>query len=193
MSKCAYQQRTDAHRRPAPSEGKAMKNSSWLPRDTRITEALAWICAIASLVITVVRIPQLPDTIPTHFDINGTPNGWGSPTSLLALPIIILIVNAAVSLIVRKVDPKYWNRPGTLQPGDEQAWYKASARGCTWTELECSLFCLLLQFDLLEGRSSAVIPLAIALLIALGVTFYVLMKPFYTRKQKDQAKDESDE
>lgn len=170
-----------------------MKNSSWLPRDARITEALAWICAIASLVITVVRIPQLPDTIPTHFDINGIPNGWGSPTSLLALPIIILIVNAAVSLIVRKVDPKYWNRPGTLQPGDEQAWYKASARGCTWTELECSLFCLLLQFDLLNGRSNTVIPLAIALLIVLGVTFYVLMKPFYARKQKDQAKDESDE
>ena len=68
-----------------------MKNSSWLPRDARITEALAWICAIASLVITVVRIPQLPDTIPTHFDINGIPNGWGSPTSLLALPIIMAL------------------------------------------------------------------------------------------------------
>ena len=170
-----------------------MKNSSWLPRDARITEALAWICAIASLVITVVRIPQLPDTIPTHFDINGIPNGWGSPTSLLALPIIILVVNAAVSLIVRKVDPKYWNRPGTLRAGDEQAWYKASARGCTWTELECAAFMLLMQLELLEGRSSAVIPLAIALLIALGVTFYVLMKPFYMRKRKDQAKDKSDE
>ena len=153
-----------------------MKNSSWLPRDARITEALAWICAIASLVVTAVRIPQLPDTIPTHFDINGIPNGWGSPTSLLALPIIILIVNA-----------------GTLQPGDEPAWYKASARGCTWTELECAAFMLLMQLGLLEGRSSAVIPLAIALLVALGVTFYVLMKPFYTRKQKDQTKDKSGE
>lgn len=170
-----------------------MKNSSWLPRGARITEALAWICAIASLVITVVRIPQLPDTIPTHFDINGIPNGWGSPASLLALPIIILIANAIISLVVHAVDPKYWNRPGILQPGKEQAWYKASARGCTWTELECAAFMLLMQLELLEGRSSAVIPLAIALLIALGVTFYVLMKPFYTRKRKDQAKDKSDE
>lgn len=107
-----------------------MKNSSWFPRDARITEALAWLGVIASLAITIVRIPQLPDTIPTHFDINGTPNGWGSPTSLLALPIIILVVNAAVSLIVHKVDPKYWNRPGTLRPSDEPAWYNASARGC---------------------------------------------------------------
>ena len=52
---------------------------------------------------------------------------------------------------------------------------------------------LLMQLGLLEGRSSAVIPLAIALLVALGITFYVLMKPFYTRKQKDQAKDKSGE
>lgn len=170
-----------------------MKNSSWFPRDARITEALAWLGVIASLAITIVRIPQLPDTIPTHFDINGTPNGWGSPASLLALPIIILIANAIISLVVHAVDPKYWNRPGILQPGKEQAWYKASARGCTWTGLECSLFCLLLQFGLLNGRSNTVIPLAIALLIALGVTFYVLMKPFYTRKQKDQAKDEPGE
>ena len=166
-----------------------MKNSSWLPRDARITEALAWICAIASLVITVVRIPQLPDTIPTHFDINGIPNGWGSPTSLLALPIIILVVNAAVSLIVRKVDPKYWNRPGTLRPGDEPAWYKASARGCTWTELECAAFMLLMQLELLEGRSSAVIPLAIALLAAMAVTFFVLLRPFYFKKKILQEKE----
>ena len=166
-----------------------MKNSSWLPRSARITEALAWICAIASLVITVVRIPQLPDTIPTHFDINGIPNGWGSPTSLLALPIIILVVNAAVSLIVRKVDPKYWNRPGTLRPGDEPAWYKASARGCTWTGLECSLFCLLLQFGLINGRSNTVIPLAIALLAAMAVTFFVLLRPFYSKKKILQKKE----
>ena len=170
-----------------------MKNNSWLPRDARITEALAWVCVIASLAITIVRIPQLPDTIPTHFDINGIPNGWGSPTSLLALPIIILIVNAAVSLIVRKVDPKYWNRPGTLQPDDEQAWYKASTRGCTWTELECAAFMLLMQLEFLEGRSGAAIPLVVALLIALGATFFVLMKPFYTRKRKDQVKDKPGE
>ena len=170
-----------------------MKNSEWLPRDARIAEALAWICVIASLVITVVRIPQMPDTVPAHFDINGIPDGWGSPKSLLALPIIILIVNAAISLIVRKVDPKYWNRPGTLQPGDEEAWYKASTRGCTWTEFECAAFILFLQLGLLEGRSGAVIPLVIALLVVLGITFYVLMKPFYARKKKDQAKDKSSE
>ena len=80
-----------------------------------------------------------------------------------------------------------------MEPGDEQAWYKASARGCTWTELECAAFMLLMQLGLLEGRSSTVIPLAVALLIALGVTFYVLMKPFYARERKDQAKDKSDE
>ena len=166
-----------------------MKNSSWLPRGARITEALAWICAIASLVITVVRIPQLPDTIPTHFDINGIPNGWGSPASLLALPIIILIANAIISLVVHAVDPKYWNRPGILQPGKEQAWYNASARGCVWIELECSLFCLLLQFGLLNGRSNTVIPLAIALLAAMAVTFFVLLRPFYSKKKILQKKE----
>lgn len=31
---------------------------------------------------------HLPDRIPTHFDISGNPNGWGSPRVLMLLPAI---------------------------------------------------------------------------------------------------------
>jgi uncharacterized membrane protein len=30
----------------------------------------------------------LPARVPTHFDISGTPNAWGSPQTLLLLPIV---------------------------------------------------------------------------------------------------------
>jgi len=31
---------------------------------------------------------RLPDRVPTHFDITGHPNGWGSPTILWLLPAV---------------------------------------------------------------------------------------------------------
>src|ERR1017187_4836177 len=31
---------------------------------------------------------RLPDRIPTHFDMAGNANGWGSPAMLLLLPVI---------------------------------------------------------------------------------------------------------
>src|ERR1700752_4339449 len=31
---------------------------------------------------------QLPDRIPTHFDISGQPNAWGSPSFLWFLPVV---------------------------------------------------------------------------------------------------------
>jgi uncharacterized membrane protein len=44
---------------------------------------------------------RLPDRIPIHFDIAGHPNGWGSPTSFIFLPILSLVLFLFLTVIAR--------------------------------------------------------------------------------------------
>lgn len=44
---------------------------------------------------------RLPDRIPTHFDGSGQPNGWGSPSALLLLPLVALAIYLGITLTSR--------------------------------------------------------------------------------------------
>src|SRR5579863_833739 len=49
---------------------------------------------------------SLPDRIPTHFDISGQPNAWGSPQFLWLLPVVgtglYLLMTALASIRFRR-------------------------------------------------------------------------------------------
>lgn len=59
--------------------------------------ALAWLSWITYQAIYGPH--HLPERIPTHFDMAGNPNGWGSPVGLLLLPIIGLAVYLFMTVI----------------------------------------------------------------------------------------------
>jgi uncharacterized membrane protein len=44
---------------------------------------------------------HLPDKIPTHYDAAGNPNGWDSSSSLLALPLVALVVYLIMTAVSR--------------------------------------------------------------------------------------------
>jgi uncharacterized membrane protein len=53
--------------------------------------------------------PGLPDTIPTHFGIDGKPDAWGKKDSIFMLPAIMGGMSLFVYLLlsnIRKIDPK---------------------------------------------------------------------------------------
>lgn len=53
--------------------------------------------------------PDLPDRIPTHFDINGKPDAWGKKESIFILPLVMGGMGLFVYLLlanIRKIDPK---------------------------------------------------------------------------------------
>ena len=51
---------------------------------------------------------RLPARIPTHFDISGNPNGWGSPNTLLLIPIVAtgmyLLITVLASIPTTRVN-----------------------------------------------------------------------------------------
>jgi uncharacterized membrane protein len=50
--------------------------------------------------LTWTAYPALPDTIPTHFDIQGLPDGWGSKNEILIFPLISLFIFLLLSGII---------------------------------------------------------------------------------------------
>ena len=53
-------------------------------------KTLKWILCILTVLSTVFMLFILPDTVPVHFDISGTPDRWGSKFELLLLPVVLI-------------------------------------------------------------------------------------------------------
>ncbi len=57
---------------------------------------------------------QLPDQVPTHWDINGQVDGWSSkPFAVFALPLFIAVIHW-VCFLVTTADPKNQNLDGKM-------------------------------------------------------------------------------
>jgi len=67
------------------------------------------IITLLPIVVGLLLWDKLPDMIPTHFGMDGTPNGWSSkPFTVFGLPALMLFFHW-LCLGVTSVDPKYDN------------------------------------------------------------------------------------
>ena len=78
------------------------------------TLILTSIVILIPIVVGCMLWNKLPDTIPTHFGMDGTPNGWSSkPFTVFGLPILILFLHL-LCLGATSLDPKYYNMSDKL-------------------------------------------------------------------------------
>ena len=82
-----------------------MKNDDKMKYTTIITT----IVCLIPVIIGAILYPKLPDTIVTHWDASGNPNGW-SPKMVGAIvfPGSLVLVNIIFPMLL-KLDPKYNN------------------------------------------------------------------------------------
>ncbi len=66
-----------------------------------ILEGLAATALIVMFVYLFKAWPSLPDEVPTHFNAAGVPDDWGSKSSLLILPIVVLVMYAGLTILSR--------------------------------------------------------------------------------------------
>lgn len=82
-----------------------MKNNTKMSRTTVLTT----IVCLIPVILGIILYPRLPETIVTHWDANGDPNGWSSRmVGAVVFPGILVLVNLAFPLLL-KTDPKYSN------------------------------------------------------------------------------------
>lgn len=49
---------------------------------------------------------RLPDQVPTHFGVNGEPNGWSGKSALLYIPALMGLGTYLLMLVIPHLDPK---------------------------------------------------------------------------------------
>jgi len=106
----------------------------------KILEAIALAALTLSFWITWHALTgpyRLPGKIPTHFDAGGNPNGWGSSSTLLALPVVALLLYLIMTAASRL--PMAFNSTGRISAEKSASIQILTLQMVTWikTELVC--------------------------------------------------------
>jgi uncharacterized membrane protein len=87
-------------------------------------EILAVLVLLTHLGMTFYAFKHSPDIVPTHFGIDGKPNGFGNKKTLWLLPLISLFLQAFLSLIGNA--PETFNYLTELTPENVEKEYRFS-------------------------------------------------------------------
>jgi uncharacterized membrane protein len=126
---------------------------------------------------------RLPDRIPTHFDVSGQPNGWGSPQVLWLLPIIgtclYLLMTALAAMRFRRV-----NLPVTVTENNLPFIQEQTGLMVTWIKVEVLCLFLYIQWAIIRGAqtgafrlSPLMVPLFLVVVLAtVGCSLAVIIR-----------------
>lgn len=114
----------------------------YIKKSHKIIEIVSYVILWASIIIAIIGAVTLPDKIATHYNGAGEVDGYGSPASLLLLPIIMLVCNLSCSLILHFLPSNMWNTPSKVKPGRELATFSVMSCMMVLLEMEVSLFTL---------------------------------------------------
>lgn len=123
-----------------------MKNRKYITKYHMIIEILSVILMAASLGIAIYGMITLPETIPTHFDINGKADGYGSPGAMLILPITMFVTFGIISLLIHLVSPEFWNMPFKVKEEKKEIVYKDMVYMMCMFELETAVYTLYMTY-----------------------------------------------
>jgi uncharacterized membrane protein len=96
---------------------------------------------------------RLPERIPTHFDISGQPNAWGSPAILWLLPVIGTGVYLLITMISR-IRFRSYNLPVRVTENNLPFIQDQTSELVSWIKVEMlCLFCYI-QWGLIQAARS---------------------------------------
>ncbi len=87
-----------------------------------VLKAVAFLCCAATALIVAVRWNKLPDKIPTHFELNGEPNGFGGKKMLIVLLVVMVAITGLMYL--SEMFPKLWNLPVKITDANREFVYR---------------------------------------------------------------------
>jgi uncharacterized membrane protein len=105
----------------------------------------ATLAALFWITLSAIHGPeQLPEKIPTHFDIAGNPNAWGTSSSLFLLPVVGLLLYLSITVVSQF--SSVFNYPVRVTPENRPRLEDLAIRMITWLKVE--LVCLFLWIQM---------------------------------------------
>ena len=84
-------------------------------KNEKKTLLLTTLICLIPMIVGALVYKRLPESMATHFGLDGTPNGWSSrPVAVFVLPGILLVVNLLMPFLLR-ADPKHGNMSSALK------------------------------------------------------------------------------
>jgi uncharacterized membrane protein len=149
----------------------------------KILEAvsLASLAVLLWITYAALRGPErLPDRIPTHFDLSGHPNGWGSPGALWLLPIVAVAIYLAITITSRF--PSAFHYPVRVTQENLPRLQAISLQMIAWLKAESLCFFAWIQWSILQsvqngrfGISPFLMPAFLVVILGTVLGFIVVM------------------
>jgi uncharacterized membrane protein len=82
-----------------------------------IARFIASAAVLLPLVYAMIIYPSLPDSIPMHFDLQGTVDGYAAKKTIWFIPLLMAATSAAVYLLLanlHRIDPKRAGKSGDI-------------------------------------------------------------------------------
>lgn len=141
-----------------------------------------WGLSVAALVIFLVTVADfglhynaLPDIIPTHYGLDGQPDGWGGRSELLGM----LAADTACVLVIFVCNffPQFYNIPFVARRRIMTEVLHATRLLCCWTNIcVASIFCYLMHVTVnLSVISNAVMFGILALMFVPMIIYFVYL------------------
>ena len=99
----------------------------------KLAELLGWIMLLAIWGLTITHYSTLPDTIPTHFNGAGEPDGFGSKASIIGLPFIATLLFIGLTVLNRY--PHIFNYPSPVTQNNALRLYTLATRMLRYLKL----------------------------------------------------------
>lgn len=156
----------------------------YIKKSHKIIEIVSYVILWASIIIAIIGAVTLPDKIATHYNGAGEVDGYGSPATLLFLPIIMLVCNLSCSLILHLLPPDKWNTPSKVKPGRELAVFSVMSCMMVWMEAEISLFTLYATIISYRELGSLIMPGVAVFMVVIFATIIYGIVGFYKQNSK---------
>lgn len=149
-----------------------------------VLEMLAWLLLLTSYGIAIYGMRHLPESIATHYALDGTPDGYGSPGSLLILPIIITIALGVVSLVAHFVPVDMLNVPFEMQEKNQTRVYQTIISMLHALQIEIGAYTLYMTImSYRQDGRYAILSLVIFLAVLGATTVGATVRAYHINQQ----------
>jgi len=122
---------------------------------------------------------RLPDRIPTHFDISGQPNAWGSPGALWILPVVGLGLYLLMTALA-SIQFKRFNLPVRVTETNLPFIQQKTSEMVAWIKMEMLCLFVYIQSAIIRGArigefhlSPAIVPVFMVVVFATAGVYLV--------------------
>lgn len=146
-------------------------NKPYIKKSQFITEIVSYVVLFATIIYVIIKICTTEGEIPTHWDLSGEIDGYGSPATMLILPIIMFFSNLIISISLHFLSAQSWNLPCKPKPGREIIILSDMVWMMVGMELVISVFTLIMtvgfqNFSVVIGSCVWMMILIFAVIIA---------------------------